>query len=327
MRAIISCTTRLSNKEIVTVLDEINWLPNICVDGKENELRFIIRKQKESIFKTIPDEKETTLKNTTFVTIYDGETKTWGIVTRTNKYRITFRLKNPQSYKLKKACESLVKELRLSKPRDILEKANKTADAKKNNTSEDKNDITNEAQKNNTSEDKNDITDEAKKNNTFKVKTNITNEVKPNSNEKLKTCVEKNEWKIFREKSFFKFASYIHVLEKDSDHESFTGIILKENFLYATIAENSYKAWVVVFTLIITIGLFFITSPICDVLYNGIWLIPNHFFLSEDWGNWINGILGRVSTATLVTGLLGAIELYWYWYSLKKSSPIKWIAE
>jgi hypothetical protein len=78
------------------------------------------------------------------------------------------RLKNPQSYKLKKACKSLVKQLRLSKPYNILEKVNKI--------------------------------NEAKKNNTFKVKTNITNEVKPNSNEDWKTCVENNEWKIFRKK-------------------------------------------------------------------------------------------------------------------------------
>jgi hypothetical protein len=44
--------------------------------------------------------------------------------------------------------------------------------------------------------------------------------------------------KFLEKKSVFKFASYIHILEKDSNHESFTGIILEENLLNATLAEN-----------------------------------------------------------------------------------------
>ncbi|WP_292379149.1 hypothetical protein [Methanosarcina sp. UBA289] len=262
MRAIISCTTPLSNEEIIAILSDINWVPNTCVNSEElPQLEKDIAERKEEIFINIPLEIITTLKATTFATIYDGDTKTWGIVTRTNKYRITFRLKNPISSRLKKACESLVSQLRSDIPYKTL-----------------KNKLNNEAE---------------------------------------------NTHEIFNEynKVLFKLSTPIQILEKDTDHESFYGEILNESLIKATMADKSNQAIIVLSSGLVTLLLFVVTSPYCSFIFSGKWLIP------LDWAEWLDGILGRVSTATLVTFFVGLLELYLYWVYLTKVAPIRWVTE
>lgn len=71
-----------------------------------------MKQQKEDILKNIPPQSKKIIDDTTICTIYNGETKTWGIVTRPNKFLISFRLKNPLSTRLKAACRSLILSLR-----------------------------------------------------------------------------------------------------------------------------------------------------------------------------------------------------------------------
>lgn len=272
MRAIISCTTPLSNEEIIAVLNDINWIPNTCVDPNElTKLETDIASKREEIFINIPSEIITTLKATTFATIYDGDTKTWGIVTRINKNRITFRLKNPISSRLKIACESLVNQLRSDIP--------------------------------------------------YKTLKNIQDNEAENTYEIFNEYNKKNASGMFNKKTLFKFSRSIQILEKDTDHEAFYGEILNKSLIKATMVDKSNQAIVVLSSGLVTLLLFVVTSPYCSYIFSGNWLIP------FDWAEWLNGILGRVSTATLVTFFVGLLELYLYWVYLAKVTPIRWVAE
>ncbi|HXJ11042.1 MAG TPA: hypothetical protein VNH19_02125 [Candidatus Limnocylindrales bacterium] len=55
------------------------------------------------------------LEKTFTCTIYDEETKTWGIVNQPQSQNITFRLKNQSSDKLKAATEKLIRQLQTAR--------------------------------------------------------------------------------------------------------------------------------------------------------------------------------------------------------------------
>lgn len=106
MRSIILCDTSIENDDLELILSEINWFPNIPQDSKE------VIERKNEIIEHIPKDAKILVESTIVCTIYDDETKTWGIVNRPNKHRLSFRLKNPVSEKLKKASIKLVSDMR-----------------------------------------------------------------------------------------------------------------------------------------------------------------------------------------------------------------------
>lgn len=135
MRATISCTTHLTNNYVVSILDEISWLPYIDqLEIDESPEIEKIRKdtikrhtaqietinlQRENILREFSDH-DLVCRENTFCTIYDTDTKTWGIVNRITKYKIEFRLINYDSSDLKKACGNLVTMLRSNIPKNLL---------------------------------------------------------------------------------------------------------------------------------------------------------------------------------------------------------------
>jgi hypothetical protein len=309
MRAIISCITPLSNEEIIAVLNDINWLPNTCIDNCNlASLKKNIDTQTTELLKNIPNE-DTGVKDTTFVTIFDGYTKTWGIVTRTNQYRLTIRLKNPVVESLKQACESIVTLLRSSIPYKTLNKSYNSVSLTRRyceNIRKFKRYfnyfVSGGCQKPEKVSEEN-IPDDKKE------------KCKGKFYEKIDECKRDRVQKLFCGEPLFKFASIIHVLEKDSIHESFTGKIIYKSLIKATYYENRNQAVVVISAGIITLFLFIITSPLCNKFFTG------------DWGDWTLGGLERISTATLVTCFVGSLELILTWSHLIKVAPIKWYAK
>lgn len=127
LRAIITCTTCINDdNKIKRILEEINWIPKFTDPGisKDSQTRdeFIkmMDTKKGDILTNIPDESKEIINATTICTIYNGETKTWGIVSRPNKFLISFRLKNPLSTRLKAACKSLIISLRFYNGKFLL---------------------------------------------------------------------------------------------------------------------------------------------------------------------------------------------------------------
>jgi hypothetical protein len=112
MRAIILCDTLVENNDLESILSEINWLPNMEDDNLE------LLERKKEILEHIPKDAKKLVESTFVCTIYDDETKTWGIVNRPNKHRLSFRLKNPVSDRLKKASIKLVSDMRTNKHTD-----------------------------------------------------------------------------------------------------------------------------------------------------------------------------------------------------------------
>lgn len=122
MRAIITCDTCINDDNLRLLLAELNLCPNRNIgEDQLKKLKELIKIKRTEISTDIPGEGLKEIIDATVIcTIFDGETKTWGIVSRPNKYRISFRLKNPVASRLKNACESLVRSLRSEKTLEFL---------------------------------------------------------------------------------------------------------------------------------------------------------------------------------------------------------------
>lgn len=105
MIAVFSCNTPLENDALKIVLEETNWCPNISQDNE-----FLNEKMKDILNFSMKSQLFL-IESTLIYTIFDSETRTWGIIYRPNKHFISFSLQNPNSDNLKKACEKLVKAL------------------------------------------------------------------------------------------------------------------------------------------------------------------------------------------------------------------------
>jgi hypothetical protein len=105
MRAIIRCKSNVDPKGLDGLLIEKDWWPGIEQTDPE------IVKRKNEILSHVAGEDLVITERTYLYTIYDEATKSWGIVNNPTKHGITFRIKNPDSDKLKAACEKLVKNL------------------------------------------------------------------------------------------------------------------------------------------------------------------------------------------------------------------------
>lgn len=111
MRAIVKCTasghTEGKNQceKLQKLLDQHNWCPRLSADDRELETR------KAEILLNVADDDRNLVEKTFFCTIYDEDSKTWGIVNNPTSHAFTFRLKNPISDRLKAATEKLVADL------------------------------------------------------------------------------------------------------------------------------------------------------------------------------------------------------------------------
>lgn len=117
-------------------------------------------------------------------------------------------------------------------------------------------------------------------------------------------------------KNYFKFSSIIEILEPGSDQSSFHGKIIQGSAFKATKQEKKTEISVLICTIIFTVILLYITSPLGSK-FQGVGL----------WGDWWQENLQRVSTAAIVTMLVSSINLVFHWLSIKKEYPIRWVAE
>lgn len=105
MRAIIKCITNIDPKDLDTVLTEKDWWPALDQNHEE------VLRRRDEIFNHVADGDRAIAEKTYLFTIYDEATKSWGIINNPTKHGLTFRIKNPDSDRLKSACERLVNDL------------------------------------------------------------------------------------------------------------------------------------------------------------------------------------------------------------------------
>lgn len=105
MRAIIKCITTVDPQKLDGLLIEKDWWPGLDQNHTE------VLKHKEDILSHVADEDRAIAENTFLYTIYDEATKSWGIINNPTKHGVTFRVKNPDSDRLKRACERLARNL------------------------------------------------------------------------------------------------------------------------------------------------------------------------------------------------------------------------
>jgi hypothetical protein len=87
------------------LLKEQDWWPNLPQDHEAVEER------KQEILAHVNEGDRDIATGTHLYTLYDAETRSWGIVSNPTKGVLTFRIKNPVSDKLKTAAEKLVFDL------------------------------------------------------------------------------------------------------------------------------------------------------------------------------------------------------------------------
>jgi hypothetical protein len=84
------------------LLSERDWWPNLPQDHEA------IEEKRQDILSHVREGDKDIASGTHLYTIYDAETRSWGIVSNPTKGVLTFRIKNPVSDKLKTAAEKLV---------------------------------------------------------------------------------------------------------------------------------------------------------------------------------------------------------------------------
>ncbi len=104
MRAIFDCETTYEGK-IDEVVEKCHWLPS---KGVEKEY---LDKKRDEVIASLPQEVQERVRSTVECVIFDRTTETWGTVTVETTGILTFRLKNPDADKLRRATERLVEEI------------------------------------------------------------------------------------------------------------------------------------------------------------------------------------------------------------------------
>jgi|SRR5215213_2775458 len=105
MRAVIKCQGEIIDQQLEEWLDGKNWLPNQPQNSP------LVEEHKKETLAYVPQHDRVIAESTHCLTLFDEVTRSWGTVCRPNRNRLTFRLKNPVSEKLKKACEKLVADI------------------------------------------------------------------------------------------------------------------------------------------------------------------------------------------------------------------------
>jgi hypothetical protein len=105
VRAIIKVRTTVEREKLESLLEEIDWWPSLAQDHE------VVKARKKEIIDTIAKEDLSLAESTYVCTIYDDNSKSWGIVSRPSEHGLAFRIKNPVSDRLKTAAEKLVGDL------------------------------------------------------------------------------------------------------------------------------------------------------------------------------------------------------------------------
>lgn len=105
MRTIIRCHSNVEPQALDALLAERDWWPNVPQDHK------MVEDRKKEILAHVTEGDRDIAETTHLYTIYDAETRSWGIVSNPTKGMFTFRIKNPVSDRLKAATEKLVYDL------------------------------------------------------------------------------------------------------------------------------------------------------------------------------------------------------------------------
>jgi hypothetical protein len=110
MRAVIRCRTNVEPQALDALLSERDWWPNL---PQEHE---VVQERKQEILDQVKEGDRDIAEGTHLYTIYDAETRSWGIISNPTKGLITFRIKNPVSDRLKKATEKLIYDFQVANP-------------------------------------------------------------------------------------------------------------------------------------------------------------------------------------------------------------------
>jgi hypothetical protein len=102
MRAVIRCKTNIESEALDGLLSERDWWPSL---PQEHE---VVEERRREILEHVKEGDRDIAEGTHLYTIYDADTRTWGTVSNPTKGKITFRLKNSVSDRLKRATEKLI---------------------------------------------------------------------------------------------------------------------------------------------------------------------------------------------------------------------------
>ncbi len=102
MRAVIRCRTNVEPEALDALLSKRDWWPAVPQDHE------LVEERKRDILNQVKEGDRDIAEGTHLYTIYDAETRSWGIISNPTKRTITFRLKNPVSDRLKAATEKLI---------------------------------------------------------------------------------------------------------------------------------------------------------------------------------------------------------------------------
>ncbi len=105
MRSVIRCRTNVEPEAFDALLLERDWWPTVAQDHE------LVQERKREILDQVKEGDRDIAEGTYMYTIYDAETRSWGIASNPTKRMITFRLKNVVSDRLKTATERLVYDL------------------------------------------------------------------------------------------------------------------------------------------------------------------------------------------------------------------------
>lgn len=105
MRALITCSSKISEEDLKAFLVQNKWWPS---RSQEDE---IVSEIREAIIAQTSDDDQAYAKKTCLFTIYDSNSRSWGIVNKPNEGVLVFRIKNSISIRLEQATEKLVSDL------------------------------------------------------------------------------------------------------------------------------------------------------------------------------------------------------------------------
>jgi len=105
MRAIIGSASAVSRDDLEAHLRLVGWWPSLSQDDAE------ILTHRDDILQHVSQADQTLTARTLLCTIYDEETRSWGIVSNPATGQVTIRLKNASSERLKHACEKIIQQL------------------------------------------------------------------------------------------------------------------------------------------------------------------------------------------------------------------------
>ena len=113
MRAVVRCRSNVEPQVLDALLSDRDWWPNL---PQEHE---VVQERKQEILDQVREGDRDIAEGTHLYTIYDADSRSWGIVSNPTKGLITFRLKNPVSDRLKNATEKLIYDFQVGNAKEL----------------------------------------------------------------------------------------------------------------------------------------------------------------------------------------------------------------